>query len=86
LFFCRFTVTKSLDEKRSEETLEEYNEKHETIQKYCLVFWEESGLSYEVFDFKAQLRKRLKEVPRDDIKFIIKGRPLQVRIEERLTV
>ena len=86
LFFHSVTVTKSLDEKRLEEILEEDHEKPETIQKYCLIYWEESGLTFEVFDFKAQLRKRLKVVNREDIKFIIKGRPLQVRIEERLNV
>ena len=57
-----------------------------TIQKYCLIYMGDAGLTYEVFDFKQHLRKRLKEVDRTDVRIIMKGRPLKIKVEERLTV
>jgi len=57
-----------------------------TIQKYTLIYMGDAGLTYEVFDFKQHLRKRLKEIAREDVRMIMKGRLLQIKIEERLTV
>lgn len=58
-----------------------------TIQKYFVMFMSDKGyLQHEVYDYKSHLRKRLKDIPRENVRYIMKGKPLQIRIEERLTV
>lgn len=57
-----------------------------TKQKYTLIYMGEVGLQYEVYDFKNMLRKKLKEIDRADVRLIIKGRKMKIKVEERLTV
>lgn len=61
--------------------------KHDPAQKYCMVYADNSGqINHEVFDKKVALKHKLREVNRQDIKYIFKGRIVPVKVEERLTV
>jgi hypothetical protein len=57
-----------------------------TKQKYVIIYQGKLGLCYEVLSYKGDVRKCLKVINREDIRFIVKGRPLNIRTEERLTV
>lgn len=54
--------------------------------KYCIGYMDKGEFHHEIFDGKVALRNKLKEIRRKDISFVIKGRLMPIRVEERLTV
>lgn len=57
-----------------------------TVQKYCLVVTTTEGLKFEIYDFKQHLKKRMNQLKRESIKFVMKGRFLPVSVEEKIKV
>lgn len=55
-------------------------------QKYWLIYMGDVGLTFDVFDYKWMLKKKIKKMDPADIKGIIKGKDINLVLENVLTV
>lgn len=57
-----------------------------TAQKWVLIYMDEVKLNYDLYDYKRDLRKKLKTLDLDDVKLIFKGRKVPSKVVEVLSI